>query len=57
MLKEHPMRPMYINGKFTNDCQYGLYAVLISDDTKKIKHFSDDVKAGTSWINDPYGHE
>ena len=51
------MRPLYLNGKFTNDHQYGLYAVLISDDTKKIKHFFDDVKAGTSWINDPYGHE
>lgn len=39
--------------KFTNDCQYGLGAVLISKDTKKIKQFFDDVKAGTIWINDP----
>lgn len=37
----------------TNDCQYGLGAVLISNDPKKIKQFFDDVKAGTIWINDP----
>jgi len=39
--------------KLTNDCQYGLGAVLISNDAKKIKQFFDDVKAGTIWINDP----
>ena len=39
--------------KLTNDCQYGLGAVLISNDPKKIKQFFDDVKAGTIWINDP----
>ncbi len=39
--------------KLTNDCQFGLGAVLISNDPKKIKHFFDDVKAGTIWINDP----
>ena len=39
--------------QLTNDCQYGLGAVLISNDTKKIKQFFDDVKAGTIWINDP----
>lgn len=39
--------------RLTNDCQYGLGAVLISNDTKKIKQFFDDVKAGTIWINDP----
>jgi acyl-CoA reductase-like NAD-dependent aldehyde dehydrogenase len=39
--------------KLTNDCQFGLGAVLISNDTKKIKQFFDDVKAGTIWINDP----
>lgn len=39
--------------KLTNDCQYGLGAVLISNDPKRIKQFFDDVKAGTIWINDP----
>jgi betaine-aldehyde dehydrogenase len=39
--------------ELTNDCQYGLGAVLISNDPKKIKRFFDDVKAGTIWINDP----
>jgi betaine-aldehyde dehydrogenase len=36
-----------------NDCQYGLGAVLLSEDPKKIKTFFEDVKAGTNWINDP----
>src|SRR5574339_20014 len=36
-----------------NDCQYGLGAVLISEDPRKIKTFFEDVKAGTIWINDP----
>ena len=36
-----------------NDCQYGLGAVLLSEDPKKIKTFFEDVKAGTIWINDP----
>jgi len=36
-----------------NDCQYGLGAVLLSEDPKKIKMFFEDVKAGTIWINDP----
>jgi betaine-aldehyde dehydrogenase len=39
--------------RLTNDCQYGLGAVLLSNDPKKIKQFFDDVKAGTIWINDP----
>ena len=39
--------------RLTNDCQYGLGAVLLSNDAKKIKRFFDDVKAGTIWINDP----
>lgn len=39
--------------KLTNDCVFGLGAVLISNDPKKIKQFFDDVKAGTIWINDP----
>lgn len=39
--------------KLTNDCMFGLGAVLISNDPKKIKQFFDDVKAGTIWINDP----
>jgi acyl-CoA reductase-like NAD-dependent aldehyde dehydrogenase len=36
-----------------NDCQYGLGAVLLSQDPKKIKTFFEEVKAGTIWINDP----
>jgi betaine-aldehyde dehydrogenase len=36
-----------------NDCQYGLGAVLLSEDPQKIKTFFEDVKAGTIWINDP----
>jgi betaine-aldehyde dehydrogenase len=36
-----------------NDSQYGLGAVLLSEDPKKIKTFFEDVKAGTIWINDP----
>jgi betaine-aldehyde dehydrogenase len=36
-----------------NDCQFGLGAVLLSEDPKKIKTFFEDVKAGTIWINDP----
>jgi betaine-aldehyde dehydrogenase len=39
--------------QLTNDSQYGLGAVLISSDPRKIKQFFDDVKAGTIWINDP----
>ena len=36
-----------------NDTKYGLGAVLLSEDPKKIKTFFEDVKAGTIWINDP----
>jgi betaine-aldehyde dehydrogenase len=36
-----------------NDCKYGLGAVLLSEDPRKIKTFFEDVKAGTIWINDP----
>ncbi|HSL29130.1 MAG TPA: aldehyde dehydrogenase family protein [Anaerolineales bacterium] len=36
-----------------NDSPYGLGAVLLSEDPKKIKTFFEDVKAGTIWINDP----
>jgi acyl-CoA reductase-like NAD-dependent aldehyde dehydrogenase len=36
-----------------NDTPYGLGAVLLSEDPKKIKTFFEDVKAGTIWINDP----
>jgi acyl-CoA reductase-like NAD-dependent aldehyde dehydrogenase len=36
-----------------NDCKYGLGAVLLSENPKKIKMFFEDVKAGTIWINDP----
>lgn len=36
-----------------NDSPYGLGAVLLSKDPRKIKTFFEDVKAGTIWINDP----
>jgi acyl-CoA reductase-like NAD-dependent aldehyde dehydrogenase len=36
-----------------NDSPYGLGAVLLSEDPRKIKTFFEDVKAGTIWINDP----
>jgi acyl-CoA reductase-like NAD-dependent aldehyde dehydrogenase len=36
-----------------NDCKYGLGAVLLSENPKKIKMLFEDVKAGTIWINDP----
>jgi len=39
--------------RLVNDSQYGLGAVLISQDPQRIKTFFDDVKAGTIWINDP----
>ncbi len=39
--------------ELVNDCQYGLGAVLLSQDPKKIKTFFEEVKAGTIWINDP----
>ena len=39
--------------RLVNDCQYGLGAVLLSQDPMKIKQFFEDVKAGTIWINDP----
>lgn len=54
-----PAIPLMEYGSFeeviqlTNDCQYGLGAVLLSNDPQKIKQFFDDVKAGTIWINDP----
>jgi acyl-CoA reductase-like NAD-dependent aldehyde dehydrogenase len=36
-----------------NESPYGLGAVLLSEDPRKIKTFFEDVKAGTIWINDP----
>ena len=39
--------------ELVNDTPYGLGAVLLSEDPKKIKTFFEDVKAGTIWINDP----
>jgi betaine-aldehyde dehydrogenase len=39
--------------ELVNDSPYGLGAVLLSEDPKKIKTFFEDVKAGTIWINDP----
>jgi acyl-CoA reductase-like NAD-dependent aldehyde dehydrogenase len=36
-----------------NDTQYGLGAVLRSDDARLIKTFFEEVRAGTIWINDP----
>jgi len=39
--------------EFTNDCDYGLGACLITSDPLKAKIFFEEVKAGTVWINDP----
>ncbi|HAV77502.1 MAG TPA: aldehyde dehydrogenase [Anaerolineae bacterium] len=39
--------------ELVNDTKYGLGAVLLSEDPKKIKTFFEEVKAGTIWINDP----
>ena len=38
---------------FVNMSRYGLGAVIMSTDMKKIKQFFEDVKAGTIWVNDP----
>ena len=39
--------------ELVNGTVYGLGAVLMSNDHKKVKQFFEDVKAGTIWINDP----
>jgi acyl-CoA reductase-like NAD-dependent aldehyde dehydrogenase len=39
--------------RLVNDSKYGLGATLRSNDPKLIKHFFEEVKAGTIWINDP----
>ncbi|MBI3549511.1 MAG: aldehyde dehydrogenase [Elusimicrobia bacterium] len=36
-----------------NDTQFGLGAVLYTNDPKKAKRFFESVQAGTIWINDP----
>jgi betaine-aldehyde dehydrogenase len=36
-----------------NECEYGLGAVLLTNDPWKAKIFMEEVKAGTLWINDP----
>ena len=36
-----------------NDNQYGLGAVLRSNDARLVKTFFEEVRAGTIWINDP----
>jgi acyl-CoA reductase-like NAD-dependent aldehyde dehydrogenase len=36
-----------------NDCQYALGASLMTHDSKLVKRFFEEVKAGTIWINDP----
>lgn len=36
-----------------NDCDYGLGAILYSNDPRKIKQYYEEVKAGTCWVNDP----
>ncbi|HEY9784284.1 MAG TPA: aldehyde dehydrogenase family protein [Candidatus Obscuribacterales bacterium] len=38
---------------FTNECEYGLGACLLTSDPMKAKMFLEEVKAGTIWINDP----
>lgn len=38
---------------YTNDCDYGLGACLLTSDPLKAKLFFEEVKAGTVWINDP----
>jgi betaine-aldehyde dehydrogenase len=39
--------------QLVNDNQYGLGAVLRSNDARLIKTFFEEVRAGTIWINDP----
>ncbi|MBX9568291.1 MAG: aldehyde dehydrogenase family protein [Candidatus Obscuribacterales bacterium] len=39
--------------QFTNDCEFGLGACLLTTDSYKAKMFFEEVKAGTIWINDP----
>jgi betaine-aldehyde dehydrogenase len=39
--------------QLVNDNQYGLGAVLRSNDARLIKTFYEEVRAGTIWINDP----
>jgi betaine-aldehyde dehydrogenase len=39
--------------QLVNDTQYGLGAVLRSNDARLIKTFFEEVRAGTIWINDP----
>lgn len=39
--------------RLANDSQYGLGACLMSNDTKLVKRFFEDVQAGSIWINDP----
>jgi len=39
--------------RLVNDTQYGLGAVLRSNDSRLIKTFFEEVRAGTVWINDP----
>lgn len=38
---------------YTNDCEFGLGACLLTTDSYKAKLFFEEVKAGTIWINDP----
>lgn len=39
--------------RYAQDTPYGLGAVLFTRDSLKAKTFSEEVKAGTIWINDP----
>jgi acyl-CoA reductase-like NAD-dependent aldehyde dehydrogenase len=39
--------------RLVNDSQYGLGAVLRSNDARLVKTFFEEVRAGTVWINDP----
>lgn len=38
---------------YVNDCDFGLGACLLTNDSLKAKIFFEEVKAGTIWINDP----
>jgi len=39
--------------RLANDCQYGLGASLMTQDSRLVKRFYEGVQAGTIWINDP----
>lgn len=54
-----PTIPLMAYGSFdeaidlANDCDYGLGAILYTNDPRKVKQYYEEVKAGTCWVNDP----